>query len=380
MFIVVSCLIPASNRASAPADRDRAARARYDPEVMRSASSKTWRELRAILAGRQAPPDVVPQAMVEAAHAGGVLALLASLAPSVASSLGAELEELIVLQMHIEQAEGQVADILSEGGIERAALMKGNATRRLLYDEPYHRPGRDVDVLVEADDFRKVLGLLKAAGWRDAVPLPTVRLGGADPYAWSFARGFGQVQLECDVHQRLTIQPGNGLCPSSLLDRAEPHAQSPLRLLHPDDLLLSGALHLAKTGFDGPLKSWIDLLRLLDHPDLDLGRCAQRATAASMATITWATLRVLETWFEGSVPPDVLSRLRPSQPRAALLERCLSGDRSMARRWPRTRRGGYLIPGPLLMDDPRRAISWCGWRVSSLVRSRLGRQQVMPGS
>ncbi|MEE2780195.1 MAG: nucleotidyltransferase family protein, partial [Myxococcota bacterium] len=295
-----------------------------------------WTELRTLLVSGAAVEAVRP-AVIAAARSGGVLALLADRCAAVAASCADELAREAMGQMHVTLAVRSIGDCLDKIGVHRVALLKGNATGLLLYSVPHLRVTRDVDILVEPEDFQRVIDGLREDGWVDASAPLSVAAFGERPFELCFDRTFGDVTLQCDVHQRLVSSDTVRIDHGSILDRAASHPDSPLPLCHSEDLFLGGVLHAAKDSFDVPLKSWLDLALLADHPQVSLERCAERAHQWSMANITWACLVVLQRWKMVRVPEPVLTDLRPAAPIARALDLALSGRGSRAPTWPRHR-------------------------------------------
>jgi len=332
----------------------------------------TWRQLRGLLMDEASVETVRPE-VIGAARSGGVLALLAERCSGVAEACAEELAREAVAQMHLTLASREIGALLKEAGVTRAALLKGNATGLLLYASPHLRPVVDVDILVGAEDFQRTLQVLREGGWEDAVPSLSAAAFGKQPFEWCFDRSFGDVQLQCDVHQRLVSSDTVQVNHASILDRAESHPESPLLLCHPEDLFLGGVLHTAKDSFDVPLKSWLDLSLLSAHPRVSLERCAERAAQWSMGNITWACLEVLRRWEMAQIPETLIEDLRPAAPVARLLEMLLSGEGARAPRWPRHRRWGYFFPGAMMGDGPGGAARWMRWRARSLLRAERRR-------
>jgi len=143
----------------------------------------------------------------------------------------------------------------------------------------------------------------------------------------------------------------------------------PWPVSHPEDTLLHTALHMAANRFSVPLKSWVDVVRLLDDERVDLERVATRARTWRMATALWATLRVKARWFGEPAPVSVMRTLEPPWGVRRALELGLSGDG----RWPvrGDARGSWsrLLYGPLLADDL--AATWAWFRESAGQAKRM---------
>ena len=67
--------------------------------------------------------------------------------------------------------------------------------------------------------------------------------------------------------------------------------RAPLAITSPEDTLLHDALHIARSGFQEPLKAWVDLLYLARDPRVDLALAARRARAWRAGPSLWACAR-----------------------------------------------------------------------------------------
>ncbi len=281
-----------------------------------------WRALRASLGGSPcvgAPPDEV----AEAARRGGVAPLLATSGdPVFVGRLADDLSAAVARDALLEQTERRIAAALGE---LRACLLKGGATGRLIYDSPFQRPRRDVDVLLPDGDLDEAARRLEEAGWVRR-PVSTWWARDEAPYevtlAWELPGGGA---VECDLHRRLAAWKHLDVDTSAILGRAV-DVGAPLPACEPTDALLHTSLHAVTSGFCVPLRSWVDVARLVNHPDVDLSVAAGRARRWGVARALWLALRIVRRWRRAesaTLSPDAPS-LRP-RARAALAT-LLSGD------------------------------------------------------
>lgn len=281
-----------------------------------------WRAVRARLGGP--PATAAPlQEVAEAARRAGVAPLLATSGDrALAQLLADDLTTAITRDALLEQTERRVAALLTG---EAVCLLKGGATGRLVYDAPYLRPRRDIDVLVASDRVEPIAARFVEAGWnRRAAEAWWAR--DAEPYevtlAWELPGG-GVV--ECDLHRRLAAWTHLGVDVAGMLSRARP-GEAPLPLCDPSDALLHTCLHAVTAGFCVPLRSWVDVQRLLRHPDVDLTTVAGTARDWGVSQALWVALRIVRRWLGAAIDPVILDGLAPPPPERAALATLLSGD------------------------------------------------------
>ncbi|MEZ4266354.1 MAG: nucleotidyltransferase family protein [Myxococcota bacterium] len=351
-------------------------RARLVEIMAAQPADPVWEALRALLRGQPLAEGVPIDALVDAAARGHVMALMASLRPELARRLSRELAAESFVQLHITRAQGELAELLSLAGLKRRpVLLKGNATAHLIYETPALRATLDVDLLVAEGDFEAALGALHAAGWLDAAPEIFQAVNRSDAYEHPLARDIGPVRVGCDLHRRLARGQRFRIDHTAILDRALTLPGVPLPVCHPEDALLHTALHAATSHFAVPLKAWVDLHRLCEHPEVDLDRTAERARAQQMASALWAGLHVVSRWFGTTLDPRVMASLRPDGGRARALEWLLAGNGATPLRQALSSRETKLLIGPLVADKLSARGAWVVETFQLVSRGRLARRR-----
>jgi hypothetical protein len=322
-----------------------------------AAQDRAWASLRALLAGHDRG-DVDDADLARVAVQGDVAALAAALHPPLRPLLAGLLEREVFVALLLDRALGEAAQALAAAGDLAAVLLKGTAVAHQIYENPSHRVGVDIDILVAESDFDAVLCALRAGGFRDATSPAFVRRHGDRAWEHELAWVTEGGTVSVDVHRRLAASDRFHVDHGAILARAVPVDALPWPVTHPSDSLLHTVLHMAANRYAVPLKSWIDILRLVDHGDVDLRAAAQRARSWRMATAFWAALRVCERWFDLEIDEEISRSIQPGRASRALLDRALSAEG----RWPirGNPHGTFsrLWAGPLLSDDLASAWAW----------------------
>ena len=166
----------------------------------------------------------------------------------------------------------------------------------------------------------------------------------------------GSVSL--DVHRKLAASDRFRVDHQGILDRAIAHDELPWPISHPEDTLLHTALHMATNRFWVPLRSWVDVQRLVTHPEVSLERVFERAERWKMRTSLWAVLWVCQRWFPESLPESILDRIEPAMGIRHALQAGLNGDGHRPIRGNPQSTWSQLCYGPLLADDLPAAARW----------------------
>ena len=198
-------------------------------------------------------------------------------------------------------------------------LLKGAAY--LLADLPLAR-GRlvsDVDILVPEDALHQVEAALLNAGWAP------VKL---DPYDQHYYRRWmhelpplrhrarGTV---IDVHHRILPQTSRlNPDPKLLWENSTVIADSRLRVLSPEDMLLHCAVHLFHDGdLNRGLRDLVDLHDMFEHfgthPQFWLG-LTRRAELLGIARPLFYALKFTKTFLGTTIPKDVLTTIESAAP------------------------------------------------------------------
>jgi hypothetical protein len=324
-----------------------------DPDAV--PTPETWRALRALLSGAVTRPSP-SEALANAAVLGQVEVLALEALPELECWLGSAVRQRIERSVLIGFAEVRVAEVMAAASTERWIALKGSASAYTLYSDSSHRARRDVDILVHPDDLVEVSRAARDAGWEDVTHATHLAGSGRAPYEREWMVPLGVHRVGCDVHQRLLRWTEFPVDTAEILERGRRLA-SGWRVCAPSDLLIHTALHAANAGFQVPLRSWLDVLRLVRSPELNWEHVVTSARRWHAPRSVWTALLVCQRWFDVSAPRAVLESLGPGPRVAARLERDLAG----LGQWPTTREGGPFgraCTRILLRDTPRDALSY----------------------
>lgn len=210
----------------------------------------------------------------------------------------------------------QVVRALAEEGI-RVMLLKGAALATTVYGSFAKRPMDDLDILVTPEDAPRAWDCLRERGWAleyedgeefyDSFHhLPAL----VDPSA---------LKLVLEIHRSMMPQPG----PFELDEREVWRDARPVQLGSTEawvpstnHLLLHLSVHFAWSHmFRGIGRTVRDVATLIAFEPVDWGGFADLALRARAATCAYWTLAITQSLTGMEVPPEVLARLRPRQPR-----------------------------------------------------------------
>jgi hypothetical protein len=171
---------------------------------------------------------------------------------------------------------------LAATGVE-AALLKGLAYERTLYQQPGARPTGDVDLLVRDGDRRAAFGVLDRLGFEPRAAAPGFDEADYHEVAWR------RQHVEIDLHMALApyvrCSIDYGVVWREMREVALGAARP--RVLAPTHAAVFHALHMAIDHFDVPALYLVDLARLLPAAS-DIERARETARA-------WRCHRPLET-------------------------------------------------------------------------------------
>jgi hypothetical protein len=285
--------------------------------------------------GKRQPPPAPPAdldwpAVIEAAEVEDVLPALAHALDAgrwagvpdharrrLASGFAASTARHLLMTREL----GGVLRHLAAAGIE-AIVLKGPVLAESVYPHPALRPFSDLDVLVRPADRLRADTALRGLGHRRV----------ADEHSWDFDVAYDGATLyetpagiRIDLHWALLTEPRfvwNG-DEAGIWDRAVPItvAGQGARGLAREDLVLYLAAHLAvHHALAGLLRAW-DVALLLEREGdaLDWTTVLARAARWRVRHALFFVLLGAHAAFDAPVPPEVLARLRPAGPRAALL-------------------------------------------------------------
>jgi hypothetical protein len=244
---------------------------------------------------------------------------------------------------------------LNDSGIDYA-MIKGAATRLLLYDNPALRACYDLDLLVRPADRVRAAATLAKAGFtakKDArcISRELVLSSGA---------------VDIDLHWGL-LREGRLRrdFTADMVDRRR--RAGDLWMLDSEDMLFvllvhpAFAKHLA--GWNMGLHRVADVLWYLQAQSCNWPLLWTRLADSGVQTAAWATLRWLQLLTEPETPTELdamLMELRPGRVRRAWLERWLS--RNLSERTARMHWARLIGFSLFLHDTPRDALRALGGR------------------
>jgi hypothetical protein len=316
---------------------------------------EAWHALRALLSGATAVPP--PSAALAHAAILGELEVLAHDAlPELAPWLGAAVRCRTEQSVVVGFAEARVAEVMAAASAQRWTALKGSASAHTLYSDSSHRARRDVDILVHPDDISGVSQAARDAGWEEVTHATHLAGSAQNPFEREWMVPLGGHRVGCDVHRRLLRWTEFRVDVAEVLERSETLA-SGWRVCARSDLLVHTALHAANAAFRVPLRSWLDVQRMVTSPTLDWEHVLRTSRAWHAQRCVWAALLVCERWFGVAPPEAVMQQLSPEPRIRARLGRRLEGQG----RWPGTRqlgRIGRAHTRMLLRDTPSDAWSY----------------------
>ncbi len=296
-----------------------------------------------------ARPEDVAQAVV----CGEVVLVAASMDEDLARILHVEVETQTAIAMVLDGLHHRLAACFERAGISRVAVLKGGATARLLYPTSDHRQRRDVDILVAADALDAAIAALETEGW---VSTRSPDLPPRTPQqvrAWPMGVQTSVGRIECDLHQRLASDGRLRIDAAEILDRAKSPTGGGLPLCGPADLLIHACAHAAMDGFTSPLKGWLDVHLLAQHPELHWSDVVATASRWRCKGVLYAGLFITESWFGTPIPIEVWSHITPGPRRARAIRGFLEGRGSTPLRAPLSKRSAVALSALLCSD---------GWR------------------
>ena len=276
--------------------------------------------------------------------------------PDLAPWLGPAARQRTEHSVVVGFAEARVAEVMAAASTQRWAALKGSASAYTLYSAPSHRARRDVDILVHPDDISDVSRAARDAGWEDVTHATHLAGSARAPFEREWMVPLGGHRVGCDVHRRLLRWTEFCVDASEVLERSQV-LDSGWRICALSDLLLHTALHAANAAFRVPLRSWLDVHRMVTSPELDWERVLRTSRAWHAQRCVWATLVVTERWFGASAPEAVMAALAPTGRAADRLLGELEGQGA----WPGSRPWGRVGRARLRMrlrDTPSDALSY----------------------
>ena len=195
--------------------------------------------------------------------------------------------------------------------LEPAVLVKGAALAMTHYEQPWHRPMSDIDLLVVPEQQERVVAALQSAG---AILTPILNRPWTTPALGErhLVRQMGAVTQLIEVHRAFDKIVPRPVDTAAILTRGTPATDFP-QLIIPcaEDQFLLVALHAAFSDFQHP-NAWVDLSRLLERR-LDWAAVLQRAEQWRMQTALYVVLESLNFVVPGSLSTEQIQPLRPNR-------------------------------------------------------------------
>lgn len=188
-------------------------------------------------------------------------------------------------------------------------VLKGAVLAEIIYQNIGLRPMADVDLLVKSNDMWKIDEVLSRLKYKSDI----ATLYSKRHIKWSRHREYTNKGVEFETHPRLYELPNlNAWVNVS----SEKIASVDTFILGSGDFLLHLCLHLDthlfRTGDIQLLSSWCDIAKILKHyrKELDWDYVIRTAKEHRVEESVHRILRVVDKWFDGRVPADVLNQFR----------------------------------------------------------------------
>jgi hypothetical protein len=251
-----------------------------------------------------------------------------------------------VRALKAEAALKNAITTLRQAGINYAVL-KGIAYAYLVYPEPGIRPGSDIDILVDEEQFLLARAALEKGGWRgNKKVFETMRqIENEEGFAWGGSQNFPPL----DLHWRLHSYPGMlKMVPTKeYLENCVRVATPSLgfQSLSPDDALLNAIIHQSTIHNQELRLIWICDIACLAKKITELNRWPAfvgKCSAAGARVAAEKMLSLAQLWTDFSLPAEFADFSRWPAPTRRELEawknvtqRHTSLWRWFRVRWPR---------------------------------------------
>ncbi|MEE8183813.1 MAG: nucleotidyltransferase family protein [Acidobacteriota bacterium] len=219
----------------------------------------------------------------------------------------------------------ELQSILRKAGIPLIVL-KGGCLLSVLYPDFGNRPLGDVDLLIRKRNLDRVLGLMRAAGWR-LPPRESVDF---------WRKNFYHVQIRTpdafsaifEIHWDLEKEYRHDIQLEELWERSVIFQLEgePFRRLSNEDLMLHLLVHLAHHFFH-PRLIWVYDIRLLaEVASVDWSRVHARAERWRLRLPVFYSLAYVEKVFPDLLPSEVIQTAKVSRFRRGILQAASTAD------------------------------------------------------
>lgn len=279
----------------------------------------------------------------------------------------------VVRELVLEQLSTAFAGV----GI-RAALVKGAALARTVYEPGWTRDMADLDVLVESRHLLTAVRAARGLGWTETERGSERPLSEPSFHEVELIAHVGPASVAIELHDALDKVVPRPVDYRGILDRARPDPMLPaLGLPTTEDQLLLVALHLAVAEFRHPV-GLLDLEQLI-RSGIDWPIVEARAGQWKLRHALYACLVLLQVVGSKRVPSDVLTRLQPGRAQQRWIARTYDLDEYPPTRTPYQLGWTWLSRQLPLRDDPlrwlRSSCRYAGLRLMERGLKRLRRRR-----
>lgn len=209
--------------------------------------------------------------------------------------------------MRLYHELSKVLKILQNDGIP-VIVLKGAALAELIYQDIALRPMSDVDLLVKGKDWRRIDKVLSQLGYESNV----TSLLSKRHVQWiqhiKYTNRVPRVEVHPKIYELPNLNPWINASPATI-------ASTDTLILGLEDFLLHLCLHVdhhLRKGRSTKLIWWCDIAEVLKHyrKELNWDYVIRTAKKHQVEGTVRRILYVINEWFDGHVPANVLSQLK----------------------------------------------------------------------
>lgn len=203
----------------------------------------------------------------------------------------------------------KVFSILQNAGIP-VIVLKGAALAEIIYHNIALRPMIDVDILVKAEDMLRTDKVLTQSGYKSNI----ATFFSKRHITWRRHVDYSDEakQIHVEIHPRISDLPDLDYWTNAVPAKI---ASTDVLILGAEDFLLHLCLHVdhhIRLSGSAELIRWYDIAEVLKHyeEEFDWNYVIRIARKQGAEGVIRSILHVINEWFDGHVPVDVLSRLK----------------------------------------------------------------------
>ena len=218
---------------------------------------------------------------------------------------------------------------LHAAGVRYCLPIKGVAMAAACWPDYLPRYTTDIDLLLAPEEMPTAIECLSGADWKQS--------GTARDYGLRHRFHLRRDDMVIDLHSALLgpdspfrLVPVLPVSVATLFERSRPTALGDVRILGPEDDLITQAILLARDRYAVPFSRWADLYRDATQPREapDWDELQTLAGRQHSTGLVWLALRFVEELFETPIPcslpagpewEDIYTHLRPLLHRRLLL-------------------------------------------------------------